>query len=105
MSWTCAWHAGSVASTFTSIAHTGITVASLDDALAFWVDVLGFTLERRFHLDGEFAEHVTGVTSAAISAAVVSSTGNRSSYWSTPHPQTGRSCGRDPATSAPYTSP
>ena len=60
-----------MASTFTSIAHTGITVASLDDALALWVDVLGFTLERRFHLDGEFAEHVTGVTSAAINAAVV----------------------------------
>jgi catechol 2,3-dioxygenase-like lactoylglutathione lyase family enzyme len=67
----CVWHAGKVASNFTSIAHTGITVASLGEALAFWVDVLGFTLERRFHLDGEFAEHVTGVESAALDAAVL----------------------------------
>jgi catechol 2,3-dioxygenase-like lactoylglutathione lyase family enzyme len=57
---------------FTGIAHTGITVRNLDDALAFWVGVLGFALERRFHLDGELAEGVTGVTSATIDVAVVS---------------------------------
>jgi lactoylglutathione lyase len=60
-----------MASIFTSIAHTGITVRSLDDALGFWIDVLGFSLERRFHLDGDFAERTTGVNSATIDAAVV----------------------------------
>lgn len=60
-----------MAPTFASIAHTGITVRNLDDALTFWVGVLGFSLERRFHLGGEFAESTTGVTAATIDVAVV----------------------------------
>ncbi|GGF46956.1 hypothetical protein GCM10011519_21200 [Marmoricola endophyticus] len=54
-----------------AVAHTGITVRSLDRAVGFWVDVLGAEVERRFVLEGEFAADVTGVPGARISAAVL----------------------------------
>lgn len=60
-----------------SIAHTGITVRDLDASLAFWTQVLGAQLERRFELSGDFAADVTGVPDAHISAAVVTLGENR----------------------------
>ncbi len=33
------------------VAHAGLTVPDLDDALSMWCDGLGFTLERSFTLD------------------------------------------------------
>ena len=58
-------------------AHTGITVRDLDASAAFWTQVLGAQLERRFDLSGGFAADVTGVPDAHISAAVVALGGNR----------------------------
>lgn len=60
-----------------STAHTGITVRDLDASLAFWTQVFGAQLERRFDLSGGFAADVTGVLDAHISAAVVVLGGNR----------------------------
>lgn len=60
-----------------STAHTGITVRDLDTSLAFWTEVLGARLERRFDLSGDFAAEVTGVPDAHIRAAVVALGENR----------------------------
>ena len=35
------------------VAHSGLTVADLDDALKLWCAGLGFTLERTFTLDAD----------------------------------------------------
>lgn len=51
--------------------HTGITVANLERALAFWRDVLGFELSHRAHQKGELAAEITGVAGAEISLAVL----------------------------------
>jgi catechol 2,3-dioxygenase-like lactoylglutathione lyase family enzyme len=60
-----------------SIDHTGFTVSSLDDALAFWVGVLGFkplyvwTFEK-----GHFIEEMVGVPGAAMRLAMVEGPGH-----------------------------
>jgi catechol 2,3-dioxygenase-like lactoylglutathione lyase family enzyme len=60
-----------------SIDHTGFTVSSLDDALKFWVDVLGFrhlytwTFER-----GPFIEQLVGVPGAGMRLAMVEGPGH-----------------------------
>lgn len=51
--------------------HTGITVANLDRAVAFWQNVLGFELSHRTHQTGELAGEITGVPGAEISLAVL----------------------------------
>jgi catechol 2,3-dioxygenase-like lactoylglutathione lyase family enzyme len=62
----------------TSIDHTGFTVSSLEDSLAFWVGVLGFrhlytwTFER-----GPFIEEIVGVPGAAMRLAMVEGPGHR----------------------------
>lgn len=53
------------------VAHTGITVRSLDASVAFWVEVLGAEVDRTFALNGDFAADVTGVLGARISAALL----------------------------------
>lgn len=63
--------------TVVSVAHTGITVRSLETAAAVWVGALGAEVERRFVLDGAFAADVTGVAGARISAAVLVLGGHR----------------------------
>lgn len=56
--------------------HTGITVSSLDDALAFWVDVLGFDLLVRTRYDNtDFLENLVGVRGAALTLAMVQAPG------------------------------
>ncbi len=54
-----------------AIAHSGLTVADLDDALALWCSGLGFVLERTFTLDVEVTAATTGVHGAVIRAATV----------------------------------
>jgi catechol 2,3-dioxygenase-like lactoylglutathione lyase family enzyme len=52
--------------------HTGITVSSLEDALHFWVEVLGFEiLMRDTFAPGEFITQVTGISGAAVELAMV----------------------------------
>jgi glyoxylase I family protein len=51
--------------------HTGITVANLERALAFWRDVLGFEPSHTAHQTGEMASEITGVAGAEIKLAVL----------------------------------
>ena len=60
-----------------AVDHTGITVNDLERSVAFWTGVLGFELERRGRITGEFAAEVTGVGGADISTAVVAAPGHR----------------------------
>ncbi len=53
------------------VAHSGLTVADLDDALELWCAGLGFTLERTFTLDADVTAATTGVHGAVIRAATV----------------------------------
>ena len=57
--------------------HTGITIANLERSLAFWRDVLGFTLSHRAHHTGALASEVTGVPGAEISIAVLKGHGHK----------------------------
>jgi catechol 2,3-dioxygenase-like lactoylglutathione lyase family enzyme len=60
-----------------SIDHTGFTVSSLEDALAFWVDVLGFKLlYTQAYEKGPFIEEVVGVPGAALRLAMVEGPGH-----------------------------
>lgn len=53
------------------VAHSGLTVTDLDDALVLWCSGLGFTLERTFTLDAHTTGATTGVDGATIRAATV----------------------------------
>ncbi|MCS5485826.1 VOC family protein [Curtobacterium flaccumfaciens pv. beticola] len=53
------------------VAHSGLTVADLDDALELWCAGLGFTLERTFTLDADVTAATTGVQEAVVRAAMV----------------------------------
>ena len=55
-----------------AVAHTGITVRDLEASISFWRDVLGFELQHRLELSGQFAEQITGVADAHILLAVLS---------------------------------
>lgn len=50
--------------------NVGIVVASLDDAVAFFVD-LGLTLEGRSRIEGEWAGRVTGLGDQAVDVAMM----------------------------------
>jgi catechol 2,3-dioxygenase-like lactoylglutathione lyase family enzyme len=54
-----------------NVAHSGLTVTDLDDALSLWCSGLGFTLERVFSLDADTTAATTGVGGATIRAATV----------------------------------
>ncbi len=55
--------------------HTGITVSNLERSLAFWRDVLGFTLSHTAHQKSELAQEITGVAGAEIKLAVLKTPG------------------------------
>jgi catechol 2,3-dioxygenase-like lactoylglutathione lyase family enzyme len=55
--------------------HTGFTVSSISEALAFWHGVLGFEIVAEFDLGGELVRHVTGVGGAEVSIAAVMAPG------------------------------
>src|SRR5690348_4124257 len=42
------------------VAHMGITVRDLDASIRFWCNALGFEVQHRLELSGEFAEQITG---------------------------------------------
>lgn len=54
-----------------NVAHSGLTVTDLDDALMLWCSGLGFTLERAFTLDAATTVATTGVDGAVIRAATI----------------------------------
>ena len=57
--------------------HTGVTVRDIDASLAFFVGVLGFTLQYRARRTGSFAEEVTGVPEAEIEVPSTSTISTR----------------------------
>ena len=62
--------AGSTA-TATRVHHVGMSVASLDDALAFWEAFLGLPARWRTVLDRPYLGRHVGIPGAAIDAAFV----------------------------------
>ena len=60
------------------VEHTGITVSSLQDALDFWVNVLGFNhLYTWTFGNSPFIENLVGVNGAEMSLAMVEGYGHR----------------------------
>ena len=55
--------------------HVGFAVASLDEALRFWLDGLGAELVRTGEMGGEFLSQVTGAHGAEVRLAIVSLAG------------------------------
>ena len=61
-----------------SVDHTGITVASLEDALDSWVNALAFQHLYTWHFENTpFIEKLVGVPGAAMSIAMVEGHGHR----------------------------
>ncbi len=54
-----------------SVDHTGFAVSSLDEAVRFWTEALGFTLERQSEMGGDFLHQVTGVDDPSVKTAIV----------------------------------
>jgi catechol 2,3-dioxygenase-like lactoylglutathione lyase family enzyme len=58
--------------------HTGVTVSCLNDALDFWVDVLGFQHLYTWKFENSpFIENLVGVKGAEMSLAMVEGYGHR----------------------------
>lgn len=55
----------------TAVNHTGFAVSSLDEAVRFWTEALGFTLQRRSEMGGDFLRQVTGVDDPNVKTAIV----------------------------------
>jgi len=51
--------------------HIGFAVSSLSEAIQFWTEALGFTLERHGEMEGEFLREVTGVDDPNVKTATV----------------------------------
>ena len=50
----------------TQIRHTGLVVADLDRALAFWCDALGFSVTRRMDEAGPHIDAMLGLTGVQV---------------------------------------
>ena len=55
----------------TTVDHTGFAVSSLDEAVRFWTEALGFRLERQSEMGGDFLHQVTGVNDPSVKTAIV----------------------------------
>jgi len=54
-----------------AVDHVGFAVSSIDEAVRFWTEALGFTLERQAEMGGDFLRQVTGVDDANVKTAIV----------------------------------
>ncbi len=54
-----------------TVDHTGFAVSSLDAAIQFWTEALGFTLERQSEMGGDFLHQVTGAVDPSVKTAIV----------------------------------
>lgn len=54
-----------------AVDHTGFAVSSLNAAIQFWTEALGFTLERQSEMGGDFLHQVTGVVDPSVRTAIV----------------------------------
>jgi catechol 2,3-dioxygenase-like lactoylglutathione lyase family enzyme len=57
--------------------HIGITVSNLERSLAFYRDILGFTLEREMERSGEYIDKMVGIPDARLRTAALSGSGYR----------------------------
>jgi len=72
------------------VAHAGLTVDDLDDALVLWCSGLGFALERTFTLDTRTTTATTGVQGSTIRAATVTLGDQRIELLQYDPPRSGR---------------
>ena len=54
-----------------AVGHTGFSVASLEEAIQFWTEAMGFDLARRGEMGGEFLREATGVDDPRCRMALV----------------------------------
>ncbi|RYD21576.1 MAG: glyoxalase, partial [Spirochaetia bacterium] len=54
-----------------AVDHTGFSVASLEEAIQFWTEAMGFDLARRGEMGGEFLREATGVDDPRCRMALV----------------------------------
>ena len=54
-----------------AVDHMGFTVSSLDEAVRFWTEAVGFELIGKGEFPGDFAETITGVPTPVLKAAKV----------------------------------
>lgn len=54
-----------------AVDHTGFSVASLEEAIQFWTEAMGFDLARRGEMGGEFLRETTGVADPRCRMALV----------------------------------
>lgn len=59
------------AANVSAVDHTGFAVSSLDEAVRFWTEALGFTLERQSEMGGDFLHQVTGVNDPNVKTVIV----------------------------------
>jgi catechol 2,3-dioxygenase-like lactoylglutathione lyase family enzyme len=63
--------------TISRVEHTGITVASLDEALKFWVEIMGFDHLYTWEFENSrFLEQLVGVNRSAMRLAMVQGPGH-----------------------------
>ncbi|MDF4025727.1 VOC family protein [Luteibacter sp. PPL201] len=55
----------------THVDHIGFAVSSLDKAIRFYTEALGFTLERQAEMGGDFLRQVTGVDDPNVRTAIL----------------------------------
>lgn len=54
-----------------AVDHTGFAVSSLEEAIRFWTEALGFELERESEMGGDFLHQFTGVNDSNVKTAIV----------------------------------
>lgn len=54
-----------------AVDHTGFSVASLEEAIQFWTEAMGFDLVRQGEMGGEFLREATGVDDPRCRMALV----------------------------------
>lgn len=54
-----------------AVDHIGFSVASLEEAIQFWTEAMGFDLARRGEMGGEFLREATGVADPRCRMALV----------------------------------
>ncbi len=54
-----------------AVDHTGFSVTSLEEAIQFWTEAMGFDLTRQGEMGGEFLREATGVDDPRCRMAVV----------------------------------
>jgi lactoylglutathione lyase len=54
-----------------TVDHMGLSVASLEEAMKFWTEAMGFDLARQGEMSGEFLREATGVDDPRCRMALV----------------------------------